>query len=357
MSRLVVVSASLRRDGGGAAALGRRVVQDAREFAARRGLELSVLHLGAPDTDMGPGARHFGGRQAALALALAGIQARGSGVLLFDHPGPARVQAWLPAAWRWPYGLFLLGVELAAPLYGDRRRAVERAALRLAISEHTRRLAQRAAGVDSTVVHPALEDRPASGEPDAALIARAGEGFFLIVGRLSAAERYKGHEALFEALAGVPEARLVVVGEGDDRGRLEARAKALGDRVLFTGFVSEATREALYARCRALVMPSRGEGFGLVYLEAMRAGRPCLALVHSAAAEIVVDGETGALVEEGPEALRAALVRLGSEEVARRLGNAARRRYESQFAPARFRESLFAHLDRLLQAAGARWAA
>jgi glycosyltransferase involved in cell wall biosynthesis len=125
---------------------------------------------------------------------------------------------------------------------------------------------------------------------------------------------------------------------------------------LFTGFVSDATRDALYARCRALVMPSRGEGFGLVYLEAMRAARPCVALVDSAAAEIVVDGETGALVQPTPESLREALTRLSSEALALRLGEAACRRYETRFAPARFRETLFGHLDALL-GAGARRAA
>lgn len=355
MSRLTIVSANLRRDGGGAAALGRRVVVDARAFAEEHGLGLRVLHLDSPDADLGAEVRHFHGRRAALALAVARAQ-RGSGAVLFDHLGPARVQAWLPAAWRRPYGLFLLGVELAAPLRGDRRRAVERAALRLAISEHTRRLARQAAGAEAAVLHPALEERPPAGEPDAGLLARVGEGFFLIVGRLSSRERYKGHQTLFEALAGLP-ARLVVVGEGDDREWLEACARPLGERVTFTGFVSEATRDALYARCRALVMPSRGEGFGLVYLEAMRAGKPSIALRESAADEIVVDGETGALVGPGPESLRAALVRLGSEEVARRLGDAACRRYESHFAPARFRAAFFVHLDALLRGAAARRAA
>lgn len=357
MSRLIVVSANLRRDGGGGAALGRRLASDAREFAALRGLGFAVLHLAAPDADLGPDVRHFDGRQAALSLALARSQVPATGALLFDHLGPARVQGWLPAAWRRPYALFLLGVEMATPLRGDRRRAVERAALPLAISQHTRRLAQRAAGVDAAVVHPALEDRPAWGEADAALLARAGEGFFLIVGRMSAAERYKGHETIFEALAALPAARLVVVGSGDDRERLEARARGLGDRVLFTGFVSEATRDALYAGCRALVMPSRGEGFGLVYLEAMRAARPCVALRGQAAGEIVVDAETGLLIDGDAASLGVALARLSSEKLARQLGEGARRRYETHFASARFKEAFFSQLDTLLRMAAARRAA
>lgn len=353
MTRLTVVSANLRQDGGGAAALGRRVTADARAFAAARGLAFGVLHLDAPDADLGPDVTHYRGRRAALALAVARAQ-REPGAVVFDHLGPARIQAWLPGAWRQPYALFLLGVELASRLSGDRRRAVGGAALRLAISEHTRRLALRTAGAESVVLHPALEERPAAGEPDSRLLARVGEGFFLIVGRLSASERYKGHEALFDALAGLPEGRLVVVGEGDDRERLQARARALGERATFAGFVSEATRDALYARCRALVMPSRGEGFGLVYLEAMRAGRPCVALADGAGAEIVVEGESGLLVEATPESLRVALARLAADETARRLGEGARRRYEARFAPARFRETFFGQLDALLGAAARR---
>ena len=90
-------------------------------------------------------------------------------------------------------------------------------------------------------------------------------------------------------LAARPGARLVVAGDGDDRPRLEARAAALGlgGAVLFTGFVSEATLAELYRRAAVFVMPSLGEGFGLVYLEAMRAGKPCVAARGSAAEEVV----------------------------------------------------------------------
>ena len=102
-------------------------------------------------------------------------------------------------------------------------------------------------------------------------------------------ERYKGHDQLLEAMTTLPDARLVVAGDGDDRRRLEEKAAALGlgDRTFFTGFLSEATLAELYRRCAAFVMPSRGEGFGLVYLEAMRAGKPVLAARGSAAEEIV----------------------------------------------------------------------
>jgi phosphatidylinositol alpha-1,6-mannosyltransferase len=357
VKRLVGVSANLRRDGGGAAALGRLVVAESRVFARSRGLGFSVLHLAAADLDPVADIRHFDGRKAALAAAVARTQASGDAALVFDHLGPARVQAWLPAGWRRPYAVFALGVEVERALTGDRRRALENASLRLAISEHTRRLTERSAGVDAQVLYPALEEEAATGTPDRAALERAGDGFFLIVGRLAASERYKGHERLFEALRRVPNARLVVAGDGDDRARLEAAAHDLGDRVAFLGFVDDATRDALYARCRALVLPSTGEGFGLVYLEAMRAGRACVGLAEGAASEIVVDGESGRLVDATSDALAGALRELLDDARSSKYGAAGRRRYESHFTLERFRAEFVRHLDALLRAVSARRAA
>src|SRR5947199_20851 len=78
---------------------------------------------------------------------------------------------------------------------------------------------------------------------DAALLGRLERGFLLIAGRMDPRERYKGHDQILEALKGVEGVRLVVAGDGDDRPRLEQKAAALeiGDRVIFTGFLSEAT--------------------------------------------------------------------------------------------------------------------
>jgi phosphatidylinositol alpha-1,6-mannosyltransferase len=157
---------------------------------------------------------------------------------------------------------------------------------------------------------------------------------------------------MLEALAGIPEARLVVAGDGDDRARLQAKAAGLGmaDRVLFTGFTSEATLMELYRRCAAFAMPSRGEGFGLVYLEAMRAGKPVLAARGSAAEEIVVDGTTGLLADpDDREELRDALGRLlGYPGEARRMGEAGFERWRRELGAERFRERLWPLLARLI---------
>jgi glycosyltransferase involved in cell wall biosynthesis len=173
---------------------------------------------------------------------------------------------------------------------------------------------------------------------------------------MAASERYKGHDQILEALPRVlelcPNVHLVVAGEGDDRRRLEEKADYLGigAAVLFAGFTSEATLAELYRRCAVFVMPSRGEGFGLVYLEAMRAARPVVAALGSAAEEIVVDGETGLLVDpDDRERLARTLARLLRDAGgARRMGWAGRERWERELGLDRFRERLEPLLERLV---------
>lgn len=362
---LVLVASGLELAGGGRAVVGRLLARAGAEYARQQGIGFAVLHLGSehPPLD-GVAIESFRGHRLALARAVWGRQlARPRPALLFDLLGPARLQAWLPPRLRAPYGVMLLGIEVFDGVNGSRARALRNASPRLAISactaERTRRLLP--AGADGVaVVHLALEERPADGRLETELLDRAGEGFLLIVGRMDAGERYKGHDAVLEALPRVlarcPQARLVVAGCGDDRPRLAAKAAELGleGRVLFTGFVSEATLAELYRRSAAFVMPSRGEGFGLVYLEAMRAGKPCVAARGGAAGEIVQDGETGLLVDpEDRDELDRALVRLLDDPDRRReMGQAGRRRWAESFSGRAFRRRLFPHLDRLTALAG-----
>ncbi|HXU46867.1 MAG TPA: glycosyltransferase family 4 protein [Thermoanaerobaculia bacterium] len=356
-----MISAGLRLDGGGRALAGRLLARAAAEWARARGVRFDLLALGTPDEALlsvlagaPPDRRRFFGRSfARLAAAAVGAQlGPRRPALLFDLLGLARTQSHLPRALRAPYLVMLYGIEVWRPLERARRRALDGAEVRLSISRYTlSRARELHPGLTAEILPLALEERAAAGAVDRALVERAGEGFALIVGRMDASERYKGHDPLLEALPGLPSARLVIAGGGDDRARLEAKAAALGvaARVLFSGFVSEATLRVLYDRAAALAMPSRGEGFGLVYLEAMRASRPCLAARASAAAEVVADGETGLLVDpENRAELAAALARLlGEPETAARMGKAGRMRFEREFGYSRFRDRLSGHLDRL----------
>ncbi len=164
-------------------------------------------------------------------------------------------------------------------------------------------------------------------------------GYLLFVGRLRVR---KGVEVLLRALelvaAEVPEARLLIAGDGEHRRRLERAARRCGveERVDFLGRCSAARVRRLLAGARALVVPSIYEGMPLVVLEAMEAGVPVVASAVSGIPEVVVDGETGWLVPAvAPGQLAAALAALWRDpEEARRRGEAGRRRLAERYRPA-----------------------
>jgi N-acetyl-alpha-D-glucosaminyl L-malate synthase BshA len=134
---------------------------------------------------------------------------------------------------------------------------------------------------------------------------------------------------LIEVLAILRErtpARLVLVGDGPERGRAEDRARELGlsHRVDFTGMRADFAKEL--ARATAFLLPSELESFGLAALEAMSAGVPVLAYRVGGLPEVVVDGATGRLVEpyDVNALAEAALELLSHPELALRWGEAAR---------------------------------
>jgi len=350
-------------DVGGAAHLGRLVARTLAAYAAENALPFEVFDLGKNDPGL-PGIPRtaFAGDRLALTRALVSRQLPRDRprLVVFDHLGPARIQALLPRALRSPHALFALGIEVWRPLSWQRRRALATAGRVFAISGATVEGARPflPLATNLAVVHPSIEDAKAEGIVDNALLNRCGVGFALVVGRIE--RDRKGHDDLLAAMGvlsqAMPEGRLVVAGDGGDRDRLEriARDSDLDSTITFTGIVSEATLRELYARCSVFVMPSRGEGFGLVFVEAMRAGKPCVALEGTAPAEIVVHGETGLLVPDAqPATLAAALASLlANPAEAARLGAAGRNRYLEQFTAEAFATRLRPHLDALLAASG-----
>ena len=132
-------------------------------------------------------------------------------------------------------------------------------------------------------------------------------------------------------------ATLRVAGGGPELPRLQrlARHLALGDRIEFLGHVPLARLAAEYRRADLFCLPSRQEGFGIVFLEAMAAGLPIVAARATAVEELLGDGACAVLVPPGDEtALAAALGRLlGDADERRRLSEAGRRRVERYDAP------------------------
>jgi len=265
-----------------------------------------------------------------LAPAALAFAARGASLLTILHG----IEAWKPVTW-------------------IQRAGLERSERLVAVSEFSRDRFRdanpqfRNRQVD--VCHLGLAAAPASdGSSDAAPSA-------LIVGRMAADERYKGHDLLLDiwrdVLADVPGAVLRIVGDGDDRARLEQKTAALnlGGQVVFLGRVSDERLANEYQRCTAVVMPSRGEGFGLVFIEAMRAARGCIGC-RGSASEIILDGETGLVLEPDDRAqLRQAVVRmLRDRSATAAMGVRGRARFLEHFTEDHFRRRLAALMPRAL---------
>lgn len=172
-----------------------------------------------------------------------------------------------------------------------------------------------------TFVVPNCVDESAfgSGPRDPELLRRYGlEGrvVLLTVGRLAATERYKGVDETLELLpllaADLPNIAYLIVGDGDDLDRLKRKARALGisDRVTFAGHVPESEKAAHYRLADVFVMAGKGEGFGIVYLEALACGIPVVASSLDASREAILGGRLGELANpDDPAALRDAIMR------------------------------------------------
>jgi len=255
----------------------------------------------------------------------------------------------LPLVWRGARLVaVLMGIEAWTPLNHLQKAAIRRAWKVIAISTQTAvrfRIANPWIGeVPIAVCHPGVPAMPR-------VTAAAFEGrYALIVGRMDARERYKGHDTLIELWPAVrrkiADAQLIVVGDGDDAARLRRKAADTCEAITFLGRVDEATLAALYRDAACFVMPSSDEGFGLVYLEAMRASTPCIA-VHGAAEEIITDGHDGLIVNAGDhDALLAAIVYLFADRQARmRMGAAAARLVNAQFDTVALRRRICAALE------------
>jgi glycosyltransferase involved in cell wall biosynthesis len=218
------------------------------------------------------------------------------------------------------------------PYFGLADRTVASLAhVQIAISRGLARYLEEVEGFDGEsfeIVHYGIDP---NGEPQPYA---GAERRLLCVGRLIP---IKGHIVLLRAFAEakreLPDLRLDIAGRGPLEPALKALAQELGiaESVHFLGHVSPI--QGAIERSEVVVVPSMGEGFGMVALEAMERARPVIAAEIGGLGELVQDGETGLLVPPGEaEPLSEAIVRLaGDLELARRMGEAGRARALTRF--------------------------
>jgi len=161
-------------------------------------------------------------------------------------------------------------------------------------------------------IHPEMYGIRPRNESVVERLGLSGKRVLLTLGRVVAAERYKGFD---EVLAVMPELdddiAYLIAGGGNDIARLQRKAATLGvaDRVIFSGLFPEEEKADLYGLAHTYVMPSRGEGFGFVFLEAMASGVPVIASSLDGGREAVRNGALGRLVDPtNPAEIRTAIV-------------------------------------------------
>jgi glycosyltransferase involved in cell wall biosynthesis len=222
------------------------------------------------------------------------------------------------------------------PLRGVFSRAKYAACDRVIVVSGAIEAVMRRGGIASerlALVYEGVPDRrPAAGGREA--LAELGvPGDALVVGNVAALTGHKDHATLIDAMALLraqqPRAWLVIAGEGELRGALEAQARALGvaDRTVFAGFRSDLDR--LLPAFSVFCLSSRLEGLGTSVLDAMAHALPVVATAAGGIPEAVLDGVSGRLVPpRDPRALAGALSEALADEARRKAwGGAGRRRF------------------------------
>ncbi|MGI9087341.1 MAG: glycosyltransferase family 4 protein [Chthoniobacterales bacterium] len=232
-------------------------------------------------------------------------------LIITTHPNFAPLALSLQKLFRIPFIAVGHGIDVWEISGGSIRNALAHATPLVAVSEFTRQRMAAAVGMNSDAIRvlPNTFDpeKFTLGSKPRFLLKRYGlmpkQPVILTISRLASVERYKGYDQVLLALAAVreefPDVRYILGGRGPDRPRVEALIEKLGvrDNVILAGYVPEHELRAHYNLCDVFAMPSKGEGFGIVFLEAMACGKPVIAGNKDGSVDAVLGGELGALVD------------------------------------------------------------
>lgn len=215
-----------------------------------------------------------------------------------------------------PYWVILHGLEAWNIQSASLKAALRHADRVVSVSTYTRdRL------IDQNLLDPALTailpntfdaDRFAIAPKPDYLLKRYGlnpdQPVILTVARLDRNTDYKGYNQILHTLstirAAIPGVHYVIAGKGDGRPQIEALIERLGlqNCVTLAGFIPQSELCGHYNLCDVFAMPSKGEGFGIVYLEALACGKPVLAGNQDGSVDPLAQGELGCLVDPDDQA-------------------------------------------------------
>jgi glycosyltransferase involved in cell wall biosynthesis len=148
-----------------------------------------------------------------------------------------------------------------------------------------------------------------------------------------------------EVLKAVPNAVYILGGAGDDLPRVKSmvKEKSLEEKVILTGFIPDEELVDYYNLCDVFVMPSKGEGFGIVFIEALACGKPVIAGNQDGSRDAVLDGECGILVNPDKlEEIAESIIKVFKKEVSGKIldGRYLRKRVLEAYGFDRFKEKV-----------------
>jgi phosphatidylinositol alpha-1,6-mannosyltransferase len=361
--RLVVLFSQLTGNGG-IQRYNRLLARCLAEYQRHHRIAIDVLSLNDPDVQVSADDDHLdtrgsGGNRARFVLGAVQSLIPRYDLVIVGHVDLGPVA--LPPHTVHPAARMLTlthGEEVWRPLPWHKRLALHRADLVWAVSAHTKEEVVQRQGVAANRVRVV----PNVLDPDFVVASESAaenpvRSRMLTVSRLTRVNGSgKGVDhvvmALPEIRAAIPDVDFTIVGGGEDLHRLQALAKdaGVGDIVTFAGEVPDQALGQYFRGTDLFVLPSRQEGFGIVFLEAMAHGKPVIAGAHGGSPEVVVDGTTGLLVRYGDrQGLVDAAVRLLRDPERRHaMGFAGARRVRELFHYDRFRSLVFAILEEAL---------
>ncbi len=242
---------------------------------------------------------------------ISGVLKKKPNLILCGHINFSPVAFWIHRLTRIPYWIIVYGTDAWEVRDQGKIKALHSANKLISIGTYTRDrlINEQNISLDKISLLPVTFEAKRfkiSPKPDY-LLQRYGlepkQPILLTVGRLSSSDRYKGYDQILHALpeirSSIPNIHYILVGKGDDRPRIEQLIHQLNlkDYVTLAGFVPDRELCDHYNLCDVFVMPSKGEGFGIVYLEALACGKPTLGGNQDGAIDALCQGELGALVD------------------------------------------------------------
>ena len=345
---------------GGVERMGRHAAAVLTTSAQKRGLPCTILSLNDPPgkhtvqvAEVSFTVRGFGRQKGWFVLHALAAASRGT-LVYIGHPNLAPIgmlmKAMHPSLQYW---VTTHGIDVWQPLSFLRSLALRAASKVTATTRYTAEVLveiQHLSRSRIALIPPALDPGFTLSNAAGGVIVSSlpKSPTLLTVARLDASERYKGMDTVIQALPQVltvvPDTRYVIVGDGNDRPRLESLAKAVdvAGHVFFAGVTGHDELVKYYEACDVFVMPSHAEGFGIVFLEAMAFGKPVIGGNHGGTPDVIRDGVTGFLVEYGDvNGLTSRILSLLQDEgLQKQMGQAGRQYMEENFTFTHFQRRL-----------------